>query len=64
MEADSKRSESGSKEEVDVRERRRERDLGSARGKRIFCRESRASRASWRGRAPLQRYMFSSKHLK
>ncbi len=51
--ADSKSRQSGSKEEVVVKERRRARDFGSAKGKRIFWMESRHSRAICRGMAPL-----------
>lgn len=51
--ADSKRRQSGSNEEVDIKDCRRARDLASGSGKRTFWRESRASSASCRGRAPL-----------
>lgn len=55
IEADSKRRHSGSKNEVEIGDWSKDRDLelGSERGNRIFCMESRHSRASCRGRAPL-----------
>ena len=53
MVADSKRKQSGSKDAVDTKDWRSARDLASESGKRTFWTESRASSASWRGRAPL-----------
>lgn len=55
IEADSNRRQSGSKDEVEISDCSKDRDLelGSESGNRIFCIESRHSRTSWRGRAPL-----------
>ena len=59
MEAESKRRQSGSKEDLEHSESKRDFDLRSVSGNKIFCTESRHSSASCRGRAPLRMNVIS-----